>query len=289
MSGEEPIQIEEIEQLLQGNRVLKEWRCLFMENQALLRGIKTMIETIGQGNSVPERQNVLRAFSYLPPKRVKVVIVGHEPIGDRPELATGLAFSFPPEVIIDKNVGDPRRNTIWGPGQSVPTVHDALCEAGILEQGGTYDCCHEVWATRGVLLLNAALTLTGGFPDFIPEFVPHILLQVARRSQASRLFVACWGTNAQVVGTRFSTMLEFDGIPRQVITYERIQETRVGPQDATWVIYIGHNPTYPRGNNNFYLEQAAQQFREINEVYPGLFALENLAVAVARGPDDQGH
>jgi uracil DNA glycosylase len=284
MFGAEPIQIEEVDQFLEDNNVHERWRRLFRETPALLDGIRTIINTISPDNSVPERQNVLRAFSYLPPEQVKVVIVGHEPIANN-ALATGLAFSFPLGEIIDSDVGNPGRSTMWEEGKSVPKVHDALCKAGILEQGGMYDCCHEVWATRGVLLLNAALTR---FPDFIAEFVPQILLQVDLLSQASPVFVACWGTNADVVGTGFSLLLASAGISHQVIRYEESQETREGPQGAKWVIYIGHNPTFPR-ENNFYLEQAAQQFKEINEVYPGLFDLENLAVAAAHGPDDQGN
>lgn len=270
-------------EFLEINGVHKEWADLFHDNPHIRESFANRLDHVYEHITrtdmplIPEDNNILRALSGCGPGDVKVVIVGHDPIRYR-SLATGYAFSFPPEEIIDENVGHDRP-LLQDTGRSVAVLHDALVQAGYLEEGGSYDCCHEQWVGRGVLLLNASLTYPG-FHHFEiwQTFTKQLLREVIRLSQQNHLYFLFWGTDAGIVGDWLSKQLENDDSVQTIKENHRQSihsKTRV-------IIFIGDHPTHPKDENKF-LIQASDQFRTIKEYYSDIFALPNLKnVTVAK-------
>ena len=94
----------------------------------------------------PRMPDMFRAFT-LPRDKVKVVIIGQDPVPEAGK-ATGLAFSLKPGT---------------NPRDSVPTVFNMLVELK-LEGMNNHLSSGDLspWVGRGVLLLNAALTVRQG-------------------------------------------------------------------------------------------------------------------------------
>ncbi len=95
----------------------------------------------------PPRQHVFRAFHETPFDEVRVVILGQDPYYDRPGKADGLAFSISDAAPVDslQMVFDSLASDV--PGFTTPAIGDLSS-----------------WASRGVLLANAALTVPAGMP-----------------------------------------------------------------------------------------------------------------------------
>lgn len=133
----------------------------------------------GKGDISPRRRaDVFRAFHLTPLDSVRVVVIGEDPYPD-PSQAHGLAFSMP-------TVGS------VGRAQSLGKIFAALRrDLGIDPQSNDLS----PWASRGVLLLNVALTHRVGAsaPDVAMwgEFSRAVLeLLVARRDPVAWLL---WG------------------------------------------------------------------------------------------------
>lgn len=92
----------------------------------------------------PEIGKVFAALRATPLDRVKVVFVGQDPYFN-PGLATGLAFSIPPEAPIPL---------------SLRVIFDELVEDLGIPRPSTGDL--SPWAERGVLLLNTCLSVRRG-------------------------------------------------------------------------------------------------------------------------------
>lgn len=111
---------------------------------------ETLSETIKtaylQGSVFPPPKQLFKAFELCPFKQVKVVILGQDPYHG-PGQAHGLAFSVPDGVRTPpslKNIYKELQTDLGIPGR----VNGNL----------------ESWATQGVLLLNATLTVLPGQP-----------------------------------------------------------------------------------------------------------------------------
>lgn len=89
----------------------------------------------------PPRQQVFRAFELCPPGRVKAVILGQDPYHEEGQ-AQGLCFSVAPGVKIPPSLRNIFKELHADTGAPVP-------ESGDLTR----------WASQGVLLLNATLTV----------------------------------------------------------------------------------------------------------------------------------
>lgn len=94
----------------------------------------------------PPPKLVFNAFNLCPFNRVQVVILGQDPYHGSGQ-AHGLAFSVPDSVRIPPSLQNIYKEIRDDLGTPIP-------ESGNLER----------WATQGVLLLNATLTVVGGTP-----------------------------------------------------------------------------------------------------------------------------
>ena len=95
----------------------------------------------------PHQKDVFNAFAQTPFENVKVVILGQDPYHGEGQ-AHGLSFSVPAGVRVPPSL----RNIYKEVELDTGTVPDAA--TGDLTQ----------WATQGVLLLNATLTVEKGQP-----------------------------------------------------------------------------------------------------------------------------
>jgi uracil-DNA glycosylase len=94
----------------------------------------------------PPPQYIFNAFNLCPFAKVKVVILGQDPYHGRGQ-AHGLSFSVPKGIRIPPSLKNIYKEIETDLGLTVP-------ESGNLER----------WATQGVLLLNATLTVEAGKP-----------------------------------------------------------------------------------------------------------------------------
>ena len=214
----------------------------------------------------PEDNKILRAFSYAEPRDIKVVIIGTSPAATQ-SIANGLAFS------------SDRYESTLKPKQAIPKVHQALRKAKILAEDGDYYCGHEEWARKGVLLLNAALTITEAEKenaddikshcDMWNEFLQELLFEwIIKTSIGYRhtLFVMLWGA------APLPNMINYaESVWSKVYKHHKLFKVVFMRKICT---FSTDHPTFPsRGPNNF-LVKAPGHFEKINDEHRGIFYLK---------------
>lgn len=108
----------------------------------------------------PEQKNLFRALAICPPEKIKVVILGQDPY-HTPGVADGLAFSTLP-----KNKIPPSLLNIF---KEVASEYSADNSVSV-----NRDPDLTRWATQGVLLLNASLSVRSGEANSHADFGWHI-------------------------------------------------------------------------------------------------------------------
>jgi uracil-DNA glycosylase len=106
-----------------------------------------LAEERAQGEVFPAEADVFSAFLFTPLDRVKVVILGQDPY-PTPGAAHGLCFSVLPGIKLPASL----RNI----------YRELQDDVGVKPVGHG---CLRAWAERGVLLLNACLTVRSGQPN----------------------------------------------------------------------------------------------------------------------------
>ncbi|NTU72683.1 uracil-DNA glycosylase [Candidatus Roizmanbacteria bacterium] len=129
----------------------------------------------------PKPQHVFRAFELCPPEKVKVVVIGQDPY-HTPGVADGLAFSSLPANSIP-----PSLHNIY---QEIEREFGITCER-------TPDLTR--WATQGVLLLNASLSVESGLANshalFGWQTFTDAVIKIISRELESTVFLL-WGSFA---------------------------------------------------------------------------------------------
>eukprot|EP00112_Aurelia_sp_Birch-Aquarium-sp1_P015048 Seg3300.2 transcript_id=Seg3300.2/GoldUCD/mRNA.D3Y31 product="Uracil-DNA glycosylase" protein_id=Seg3300.2/GoldUCD/D3Y31 len=248
---------------LKFNKVKEGWQNLILYNLDLVGSLATILKKLGWDNFMfdenanylpnylPDARSIFKAFSYAEPEKIKVVMIGMSPLADR-DLTTGLAYSA-------NCCKEGFRNT----GKWMRTVHRSLKIAGILSEDYSYDFSHEDWARNGVLLVNAAFTITEQAENEIidarkhshmwNEFLKDFLADwIAKCESDHKIFVMCWGTAAVWSETLSLCEKEPFGEHMKFITLR------------------SDHPTWPGEYGNF-LNETPQHFKIINEFYPGIF------------------
>jgi uracil-DNA glycosylase len=133
----------------------------------------------------PPPGDIFRAFWETPPQKVRVVILGQDPYHG-PGQAHGLAFSVRPTVAVP------------------PSLHNIFQElAGDLGLARPEHGCLIPWAQRGVLLLNAVLTVERGRAGAHQgqgwERFTDRVIDVLNSSGSPMVFLL-WGSQAQKKG-----------------------------------------------------------------------------------------
>lgn len=133
----------------------------------------------------PAQGDIFNAFKYTPFDQVKVVIIGQDPYHG-PNQAHGLCFSVKPGI---------------APPPSLQNIFKELhSDLGIpIPNHG----CLEKWATQGVLLLNASLTVAAGQPQSHAnigweQFTDKVIKTL--NDESKNLIFLLWGAPAQRKG-----------------------------------------------------------------------------------------
>lgn len=125
----------------------EDWKSILLDatNSASFGDLDTFLKTERQSESVlPPPEEVFSAFRYTPFEQVSVLILGQDPYHG-PGQAHGLSFSVKPGVKIPPSLRNIYKEVQSDLGLTTPSH-------GYLEH----------WATQGVLMLNAVLTVRQG-------------------------------------------------------------------------------------------------------------------------------
>lgn len=153
-----------------------EWTHVFQPLQPLFEKAILDLRPYHQLGCVPNYPDLLKAFRFMPPNGVKVVILGQDPYPDK-HLASGLAFGI-------------KEASLHHPS-SLKNIYDELNRSFQKFQMG-FDDTLETWAKQGVLLLNSALTSVEGKPgQHLKIWKPFItqLLQYISYENPNCIFV----------------------------------------------------------------------------------------------------
>lgn len=203
--------------------------------------VNTLVENVYRdGGSIthqvlPPLDKVFRAFEMLRLQDVRVVIVGMDPY-DAPGLADGLAFSVPPGWRIPYSLG-----------RVFDVAEQDLGNTWIRPQTGDLSR----WASNGVLLLNAALTVRAGEPgSHSSRWAPfgQAVLELINLYQENVVFML-WGDNANDLGdsARIDQGRHYvirSTHPRQESTtrYPRFRDSRPFSQANRYLYERGREP-----------------------------------------------
>ena len=143
------------------------------------------------GRSVPDKQNLFRAFHLCPVNKVRVVIIGQDPyqnLKDNGEsVAQGCSFSV--------KKGDPIPPSLKNIFKEILRSYPD-CKIG--KHG-----CLEKWCKQGVLLLNVCLTTDVGVSgahskfDFWMSFIIYVLEAISEANP--QCIYLLWGKDAQKI------------------------------------------------------------------------------------------
>ena len=266
----------DVKKFLEDNKVKSGWQNLILQSKNLTQKLGKIIKELPSPYSyTPEYDKILNAFSHAEPGNIKVVIIGTSPATGE-SIANGLAFS-----------SDQYEKDIFHLA-AIPKVHDALRDANILQRDEkNYFCGHQQWAENGVLLLNAALTITkenGNSDDIMNhcnrwrEFLQNLLRKWIKTliSHDHKLFVMRWGY------TR-SLNIQNGKVNYAENVWSKAHE-RVQDKSNVRTFEVIHHPTYPRAkeDNNF-SSKAPKDFEEINKHYNGIFNIPDDIEALTSG------
>lgn len=130
----------------------------------------------------PSKENIFKAFSLCPFNQVKVVILGQDPYHE-PQQAQGLAFSVPQGI------------------KMPPSLRNIFKElANDMQTEPSTDSDLTRWASQGVLLLNATLTVRKGKAGAHAghgweTFTDAVIQQISKQRQ--HIVFILWGNYAQ--------------------------------------------------------------------------------------------
>ena len=129
----------------------------------------------------PPESQVFRAFAVVPPEQVRVILLGQDPYHGEGQ-AEGLAFSVPPGVKMPPSLRNIFRE--YSSDLQLPVPRSGHLGA---------------WAARGVLLLNAVLTVEKAAPGSHArlgwqEFTDAVLQAISDKS-SGKVFIL-WGNYA---------------------------------------------------------------------------------------------
>eukprot|EP01119_Soliformovum_irregulare_P005488 TRINITY_DN17243_c0_g1_i1.p1 TRINITY_DN17243_c0_g1~~TRINITY_DN17243_c0_g1_i1.p1 ORF type:complete len:315 (-),score=82.14 TRINITY_DN17243_c0_g1_i1:23-967(-) len=155
----------------------------FLKIQSFLQSEKKAGKVI-----FPPTQDIFRAFNDTPFDQVKVVIIGQDPYF-RPGQAHGLCFSVEKGVKVPPSLGTLYRELEATFPGFVKPKHGNLQE----------------WAKRGVLMLNATMTVEDGTPNSHAkcgwlEFTDAVIRILNEKKE--KLVFLLWGGFAQKIGSQ---------------------------------------------------------------------------------------
>jgi uracil-DNA glycosylase len=187
------------------------------DSAKLRHKLDRLYDAAHSGAVLPPRNLVFRAFTLTPLSAVKVVIVGMDPY-PKSGRADGLAFSVKPGRSIPHSLGRVFANL----------SADTAARFVTPSQGDL-----TAWASQGVLLLNAALTVCEGIPGSHQRdwaSFTQAALEIVNESAQPTVFLM-WGDHANAL----ADAVPIDESKHLVIrsTHPRREESSVYPRFAS--------------------------------------------------------
>ena len=138
----------------------------------------------------PSPEHIFRTFELCPFQNVRVVILGQDPYHGAGQ-AHGLSFSVPEGIKIPPSLRNIYKEIASDIGKEIPISGDL-----------------EHWATQGVLLLNATLTVQSGQPGSHQgwgweTFTDAVIKKIS--DQTEHIVFLLWGKHAQVKASFIDT------------------------------------------------------------------------------------
>ncbi len=156
------------------------WQAALAGQRDLLASIE--VKVLGDAQITPPVGQVMRAFE-LPIEQVRVLIVGQDPY-PTPGHAIGLSFAVAPEVTpLPRSLQNIMRELRDDLGKSVSNGGDL-----------------QIWASRGVMLLNRHLSTSSGesaahFDAGWAQFT-DAAIRALNRARGNKLVAVLWGNEA---------------------------------------------------------------------------------------------
>ncbi len=186
-------------------RLPREWELFLKDFLQLEEFYRKLDAFVRQFDSIlPEPEKIFNVFHKVPPARVCCVLYGEDPYPRR-ESANGIAF-WDAQITSweDRTVGNSMKNILKAllvtHGLATYQTPIAHCRQIAREQGlRSPGALFEFWLSKGVLLINAALTFSSPqhkkkHTDFWLPF--HQSLIEALNSQGASPFYILWGKKA---------------------------------------------------------------------------------------------
>ena len=251
---------------LNENNVKYSWKKIILDEPELWKSLAVILCKLQTETTTysPERQFILRCLSYVECDKIKVVIIGQDPIRDK---STGLAFfcasldsALKPEIKYETKTRSGIKRTekviIRKVGHSIWQLHCALRKAKLLK-ATEISSDHEIWAMNGILLINRYLTIEKNpmdHSDIWGDFTTKLLNKwLKKRSDSevdTNLYIMLWGAEAQ----------------------ELRENVIKGVKSQNVIVYETNHPAAP--NNNSFVSDTKTHLMEINNCYEKIFALE---------------
>lgn len=165
------------------------WQSFLLEEKDQ-RYFSSLIDNVTEAYATetvyPPLNNVYEAFKYVPPEKIKVVIIGQDPYFN-PGQANGLCFSVPKGIDLPPSLLNIYKELHDEYGYPIPHKNGDLTP----------------WARQGVLLLNASLTVKAGSPNSHADygwqiFTDHVIEYIDNLS--TPIVYLLWGNFAKKKG-----------------------------------------------------------------------------------------
>ena len=154
-------------------------------DKAYMKSLKAFLqEEKDKGYTIyPERANIFNAFRHTPFDKVKVVLLGQDPYHG-PDQAHGLSFSVQKGIKVPPSLKNIYKELGTDLGNFTSPAHGNLTE----------------WADRGILLLNATLTVRAKEPGSHQGkgweiFTDTVITELSKRKKG--IIFLLWGKYAQ--------------------------------------------------------------------------------------------
>lgn len=182
-------------------------------NSEYFRELCRFIDCEYKGKINPDKENIFRALMMTPFRKTKVVILGQDPYPESTN-ACGLSFSAPSKKVPSS------LDHIFRVLYEDIVLDGEKCNDKVWKDVKPSSGCLESWTQKGVLLLNAALTLSKGSVKHTRLWRPFTtrILRILNEQKTTPVVFLLWGDDAIDIGIEAGL---YEGVNRAAKRRER--------------------------------------------------------------------